>query len=374
MALRVWDIAALIILSSSTVTAHAETAEGTSTIPSIELPMSSYLSFDAREALLEDQRQPAEPEANYSKESIARIRQAMDPAMQLSIKQALIGFPVTVEHTEIAGVPVSIVMPARGVSRENRRRVLIELHPGAFYMGAGYGIVESAPIAALGQIRVISVAYRLTPEYSFQAATEDVAKVYEALLKEYPPQNIGIYGSSAGGLLTAESVVWFQGHNLPRPGAIGILCSGADARFDGDSRYTNPASGYAVAPDADEVKFMLDSYFGNADLKDPTISPVWSQEAMSRFPPTLVVTTSRAHEMSSAAFTHRELVRAGATAELHIWDGLPHVFQLIHPSLPESRELFKVVVSFFESHLGSKRPGRKREQDVSSLKGAPVAP
>jgi acetyl esterase/lipase len=81
------------------------------------------------------------------------------------------------------------------------------------------GLVESIPIASVGAIRVITVDYREGPEYSFPAASEDLAAVYAALLKTYKPRNIGIYGCSAGGILTAQSVAWIGSHGMPSPGA-----------------------------------------------------------------------------------------------------------------------------------------------------------
>ena len=91
------------------------------------------------------------------------------------------------------------------------------------------------PIAFVGKFRVISIDYREAPEYSFPAASEDVAKVYAELLKTYKPTNIGIYGCSAGGPLTAESIAWFQKLKLPLPGAVGMFCEGAAFWTEGDS-------------------------------------------------------------------------------------------------------------------------------------------
>jgi acetyl esterase/lipase len=82
-------------------------------------------------------------------------------------------------------------------------------------------------MAGIGHVKVISIDYRQAPEHKFPAASEDVAKVYQELLKTFKAENIGIYGCSAGGFLTAQSVAWFQAHNLPAPGAIGIFCAGA---------------------------------------------------------------------------------------------------------------------------------------------------
>ena len=76
------------------------------------------------------------------------------------------------------------------------------------------------------------------PDNKFPAASEDVASVYQELLKKYKPKNIGIYGCSAGGMQTAMSVAWFQKHSLPLPGAIGIFCASAGGIFGGDALYT----------------------------------------------------------------------------------------------------------------------------------------
>jgi epsilon-lactone hydrolase len=325
-----------------------------SQIPAIELPSSAYLSTAAKEALMETNRSHFDPAVAYSTENIAALRDAANADIERAMIKAEKLFPAHVERTQIGGIPVSVVTPTGGITLANRERVLIELHAGAFILGAGYGVLESIPVAALSKTKVVSVAYRITPENKFPAATEDVAQVYRALLADYEPENIGFYGSSAGGLLVTEAVAWFQKYQLPRPGAIAVLGASADARFDGDSRYTYPASGYSPSPGADLVAFMWKHYFGDTDLSDPLVSPVWSQELLSGFPPTLIVTSTRAHDLSSAAFTHRALVKAGAVAELHVWDGLPHCFYF-DLALPESREVFAVVVDFFRRHLGLDR-------------------
>ncbi len=55
-------------------------------------------------------------------------------------------------------------------------------------------------------------------------------------------------------------------------------------------------------------------------------------------------------DMSSAVNTHRELVKAGVDADLHVWDGLGHAF-FYDIDLPESREAFDVMAAFFRKHL-----------------------
>lgn len=71
-----------------------------------------------------------------------------------------------------------------------------------------------------------------------------------------------------------------------------------------------------------------------------------------KFPPTLLVTATRDMAMSSALHTHRQLVKAGVVADLHVWDGLQHYF-FADVDLPESQEAFRVMVDFFDRHLGA---------------------
>jgi acetyl esterase/lipase len=55
--------------------------------------------------------------------------------------------------------------------------------------------------------------------------------------------------------------------------------------------------------------------------------------------------------MSSAVYTHSRLVKAGADAELHVWEGLFHGF-FYNPDVPESQDCYNVIVNFFNRHLG----------------------
>jgi acetyl esterase/lipase len=145
-------------------------------------------------------------------------------------------------------------------------------------------------------------------------------------------------------------LAWFQKETLPRPGAAGIFCASADARWAGDSwNWQRAVHGLATAPALDE-RF----YYGDHDLSDPLMSPMESDAVLARFPPTLIITASRAGELSSAIDTHRRLVRAGVEADLHVWDGMDHGF-FQNPDLPESKEAYAVMARFFSRHLGSRR-------------------
>ncbi|MGA9336019.1 MAG: alpha/beta hydrolase, partial [Rudaea sp.] len=181
------------------------------------------------------------------------------------------------------------------------------------------------------------------------AASEDVAAVYRELLKQYSAKNIGIYGCSAGGVLTGEAVAWFIARKLPVPGAIGTFC-GSIVDLNGDSSHVAPVLNGDPAPT--KVMKLIDlPYFKGAKPDNPLVFPANSPKLLEQFPPTLLITGTRDFTMSSEIQSQRLLTDAGVDAELHIWDGMWHSF-FSDPEMPESREAYAVMVKFFDRHLG----------------------
>ena len=258
-------------------------------------------------------------------------------------------YPVKIHSETIAGVGTDIVLPAQGVAAENAHRVLVNLHGGAFLWGAhSGGLVESIPIASIGRIKVISVDYRQGPEHTFPAASDDVEAVYRALLKQYKPGEIGIYGCSAGGILTGEAVARLISDNVPVPGAIGTFC-GSLVGISGDSAYVASVLNGQGVP-AHVLGYADLPYFHGINPKDPLVFPGLSPTLLAKFPPTLLITGTRDMTMSSVIYSQQLLEQAGAQTELHVWEGMWHSF-FSDPELPESKQAYQVIVNFFLHHL-----------------------
>jgi len=310
------------------------------------LPFSPYASARALEQFLR-LRATGNPPIGSSIEDARRFYDHLNSDRVERLRKL---YPVQVESDVIAGVPVDIVVPIGGVPVRNRDRVLINLHGGAFLWGAhSGGLVESIPIASLGQLKVISLDYREGPEHTFPAASVDVAKVYAALLKNYRPHNVGIYGTSAGGVLTAQSTAWITAHGVPTPGAIGMFC-GSALELEGDSA-TLAQRLAGTASDAQPLRLIDLPYFKGADPHDPLVFPGSSNAMLARFPAALLITASRDFAMSSVLRTHELLVQAGVSAELHVFEGMWHAFY-VDPEMPESRATYEVIARFFNRQLG----------------------
>src|SRR6185369_3149149 len=177
-------------------------------------------------------------------------------------------FPANIEETTTAGVRTDIITPLE-MLEANKKLVLINLHGGGFNSDSG-SLIEGVPICNLAKIKVVSVYYRLAPENPFPAAVDDVVAVYKELLKTYKPQNIGIFGTSAGAILTGESAVRFKQLGLPTPGALGEFSTLADFSRPSDSRQLFTLDGFPgdMNP-TDTAHPPNDQYPAKTDRKDP---------------------------------------------------------------------------------------------------------
>jgi acetyl esterase/lipase len=335
---------------SSTLPASQVDMTGTVHLSPLDVPFSTFASIEAQKAFVS--RTTGSRQAPPTGADIKTLREFYNKYNVALAARARELYPVDIEPHVIGGVRTEVITPRGGVTKQNRNRVLINLHGGAFLWGEGAGgEEESVPIASLGQITVITVAYRQGPEFKFPAASEDVAAVYQDLLRTYEPSNIGIYGCSAGGILTAESIAWLQKRNLPRPGAIGTFCGSASG-FGGDSVYVAfPLSAQTPLVGARTGELSFSPYFSEASTADPLVLPINSSDVLAKFPPTLLLAGSRDFAASSLFKTQAALSNVGVETELHIWDGMWHAF-FIDPDLPESKEVYGVIVKFFDRHLG----------------------
>ena len=256
-------------------------------------------------------------------------------------------YPVNVGTDTIAGVPVRVITPLT-IAPEKADRVLINLHGGGFDSDSG-SLSETIPIANLSGIKVIAVLYRLAPEHPFPAGLDDAVAVFKELLKTYKASHIGIYGTSAGAILTAEVTSKLKQLGLPMPAVTGIFSGMGDFSETGDSIALfalNGFSGHLDPPKRDDHESS--SYAAATPLKDPVLSPLYADQ--SGFPPTLFVTSGRDLLLSGTTLLHRAYYRAGVEAQLVVFEALPHAFWN-NPHLPESKEANQIMANFLAKHL-----------------------
>ena len=326
------------------------TKDGVVEVPAYSLPPSPLSSPEAQ-AFMKLRAQHSEG-ARLIEPDAVKARAALAQQLQRQVDGILAAYPVKVEESDIAGVPVRIFTPASG--RFKTDRVLMNLHGGAFQTcWESCSQIESAPIAVTGGYRVVSVNYRMAPEAHHPAGVEDAVAVYAALLKQHDASRVGIFGCSAGGALTAQTASWLPAHGLPQAGAVGIFGAGGVRFNHGDSAYlSGHVSGIFPPPALDGSQIdMTRGYFEGADMRDATVSPALHPEVLRTFPPTLIITGTRAMDMSPAVFTNTELLKAGVDTTLVVGEGMDHCY-LYQNMLPEARDAYGIITRFFDRHLG----------------------
>jgi len=300
-----------------------------------------WVSDEAQALFRAESFAPAAPAGD-----IAALRSHYDAFNRRHLDTALAHYPVDIVRNRIGGVAVDVVTPERGAADD---RTLLCLHGGAFMWGRGAGaLLEAVPIAATLGMRVVAVEYALAPERTFPAAVEDVLAVYRAISADMPSTRIGIYGCSAGGVLTAQALAALIAARAPLPGAVAMLC-GTGLEMAGDSvLVAPPLTGGAAETDPPSLAAL--PYFTGCDAGDALVFPGNHADMLASFPPSLLITGMRDFAASSVATMHRRLLAAGAHAELLHFDGMWHAFHMA-TTLSEARETFAAMGRFFGRHL-----------------------
>ncbi|HYM77969.1 MAG TPA: alpha/beta hydrolase [Candidatus Dormibacteraeota bacterium] len=315
-------------------------ADGTAHITRV-VPMPTTISPESQSWLASLTHSTPGPESLAERRARTDVWRAQDSAEARKL------YPVNVEEATTAGVRTDMITPL-AMPLENRGRVLINLHGGGFNSDSG-SLIEGVPIANLAKMKVVSVYYRLAPENPFPAAVDDVVAVYKDLLKSYKPKSIGIFGTSAGAILTCEVTIRLKQLGLPLPGALGVFSSLADFSRPSDSRQLFTLNGFPGGLKPVDPQHLPDNeYAGKTDLKDPVLSPLFAN--LHGMPPSLLVTSTRDLLLSDTTTFHRALLRAGNDSQLVVFDALPHAFWY-HFQLPETKEALELMAKFFEAKV-----------------------
>ncbi|MBV9995838.1 MAG: alpha/beta hydrolase [Caulobacteraceae bacterium] len=255
---------------------------------------------------------------------------------------------VTISWTDMGGVRVAEVTPAT-IADRHKDRALMNIHGGAYVYGEG-SVMEAAIAAHLGQIKVYAVDYRVPPDHCFPANLEDTTGAYRALLERHAPADLAIFGTSAGGTYTATTVLKLRDLGLPLPAAAGILTPASDIsgrENGGDTTFTNDGVDSALSgskPDATTGPNLL--FMDGHDPYDPLISPLYADYTRG-FCPAYFLAGTRDFLLSATVLLHRAVHRAGHKAELHVFEGMSHGFNIMI-QLPEAREATLDMIRFFD--------------------------
>jgi acetyl esterase/lipase len=259
-------------------------------------------------------------------------------------------YGVSVREDRIDGVRVYWVAPAV-LPKHNRKRLLLNFHGGAYVYAPGRSGLEDAILMARRGFRVVSVDYRMAPDFPYPAAIDDAEVVWRALSKKAKPRRLGVFGTSTGGGMTLALIHRCKKKGLELPGALWAGTPWSDLGKVGDSYFTNEFVDTGLVSYDGILEAAALTYAAGHDLHEPELSPVYGD--FHGFPPTLLTTGTRDLFLSNTVRVHRKLRDVGVVADLTVIEALSHADYVALPDSPESRQVYDDAEAFFHRTLAA---------------------
>lgn len=250
---------------------------------------------------------------------------------------------VSYEACTLGGVAAELSLP------ENARddAIVIYIHGGGLICGTaetsrGY----AGMLAGESKLPVYSFTYRLAPENKFPAANEDCFAVYKAVLEKHPGKPVFLIGESGGAYLCIVTALKARDEGVTLPAGIvpysppidfsGVL----DRHFPGNKDFT-------VTPEGMDWLKLL--FCEEDQVREPYVSPYYA-DYTGLCPMLLAWDESESLAVDSEALRDKALA-AGVEV---VWKSYPdcfHAFATTGRGTPESYEILRDTVAFFNAHI-----------------------
>ena len=220
-------------------------------------------------------------------------------------------------------------LPARlYVPRRPTGALVVYFHGGGWTVGSIDSHDQTGRfLARESGAAVLSVGYRLAPEYPFPCATEDALAAYRWTAREAPalgcdPERIAVAGDSAGGNL-ATVVARLAVSDTPAPRMQALIYPVCDVSCRHESR-RRFADGFFLTDE--QMDWYTAHYLaGGADPSDPRISPLLAEDLAGLPPAYLAIAGFDPLRDEALAYAER-LREAGVATECRLHRGLVHGF------------------------------------------------
>lgn len=250
--------------------------------------------------------------------------------------------------TRTGGVASLVCTPRSGAADDGQPRpTLLHLHGGGYVIGSPEGFKDTLARLAVGVgARVVSLDYRLAPEYRFPAAHEDAEAAARAILAETPAERVALVGDSAGGALAVATLCALRDAGAPLPAAAALLCPWTAPLAEGGSMETNADVDFG---DRELLVGWIREAAGEADPRDPRLCVL--DAPLAGLPPLLVQAGGAEILLDSIREFAARAEAAGVNVELRVWDDLFHDFQMQAALLPEAAGAMEEVTTFLRKRI-----------------------
>ncbi len=242
------------------------------------------------------------------------------------------------------------VLPADGT-----RRVAVYLHGGAFLTcGANsHGrLVET--LSKFADSPVLVVNYRLLPKHSVGMALDDCHDGYQWLrLRGYQPDQIVLAGDSAGGYLALSLAQRLQQED-EEPAALVAISPLLQLAKEYKQAHPNIETDAVFPPRAFDA--LVELVAGAAEKNKVDGKPEEIYEPLEHIKPglprTLIHVSGSEVLLHDARLAASRLAAVGVPAEVRVWPGQVHDFQLAAPVVPEAIRSLRQIGDYIREATG----------------------
>jgi acetyl esterase/lipase len=226
---------------------------------------------------------------------------------------------------------------------------VIYLHGGGYVLGSVNSHRDMiARLSAASGARALALNYRLAPEHPFPAAVDDAVSAYKYVLAQgIAPGRIAIAGDSAGGGLTAATLVAIRDQKLPLPAAGVLLSPWVDMEGIGESMNGGVSDDPMVGKHL--LVSMATPYLNGADPRTPLAAPLYAD--LRGLPPLLIQVGRREALLDDSTRLAHRARKAGIDVTLEVWTGMIHVWQIFASDLEEGREAVDRIGEYLRKHF-----------------------
>lgn len=272
------------------------------------------------------------------------------------VAKAVLPVSATVRETvELSNASAQLVRAPGVLPADGSRRMVVYFHGGAFLTcGANsHGRIVEA-ISNFADSPVLVVNYRLLPKHSIGMALDDCYDAYQwARLRGYPADQIVLAGDSAGGYLALALAQRLQqeGEEPAALVAISPLLQLAKEYKQAHPNIKTDAMFPASAFDA-LVKLVASAAEKNIVRGKPEEIYEPLDHIKPGLPRTLIHVSGSEVLLHDAQLAASRLAAVGVPAEVRVWPGQMHDFQLAAPLVPEAERSLRQIGEYIREATG----------------------
>ena len=237
----------------------------------------------------------------------------------------------------------------RGTEAQSNKAILY-LHGGGYVIGSAAGFRHFAgQIAQRSGTSAFVPDYHLAPEHPFPAAIDDARAAYWGLCA-LGFERVAIVGDSAGGGLGLSLLSQLCRTNTTpdqHPACAAFMSPWTDLAVSGlsatERAHADPLVTRRAALEAAQL------YLAGHDAHDPVASPVFG--TLEGLPPVVFHVGEDEVFLDDSRRCADKIKSAGSTVELHVWEGMIHVFPSNMVILHAAREALEMIGAFLRRSL-----------------------